>query len=234
MSLTDLFLRGAFLGAEWVLWLLVMLSFLSVMIIVERAVYFMSRRVDVDRLSAELRATLAAGNLEEAQRLVAHSRAIECRVIAAGLAALRQGRGVHAVSETMLSVKARERLRLEQFLPVLGTLGSNAPFVGLFGTVLGIIKAAHDMGQAQAAQQGAANAVMAGVFESLVATAVGLFVAIPAIVAFNYFQRRVRGSLGRADVLAHLLLSMMKPEQAPPPRLPKSVGPKPVEAPHGR
>ncbi len=148
--------------------------------------------------------------------------------MAAGLRELR--RGTHAVSETMLSVKARERLRLERYLPVLGTLGANAPFIGLLGTVLGIIKAAHDMSQAQANQLGAANAVMAGVFEALVATAVGLFVAIPAVVAFNYFQRRVRGSVGRVDSLAHMLLSMMKPDSASG----HTKAPKPVGVPDGR
>jgi biopolymer transport protein ExbB len=192
------------------LWLLVGLSLVSVTIMVERWVFFFSRRVDFDRLSTQVRSALHSGNVEEALALVETSRAIECVVLAAGLHELR--RGAHAVSETMLSVKARERLRLEQFLPVLGTLGSNAPFIGLLGTVLGIIRAAHDMTQAQAGQQGAASAVMSGVFEALVATAVGLFVAIPAVIAFNYFQRRVRGAIGRTDALAHLLLSMMKPD----------------------
>jgi biopolymer transport protein ExbB len=229
LNLTEFFLRITYLGAEWVLWLLVFLSFLSVTIMVERWVFFSVRRVNVDRLAAQVKTALQNGNLEEALGLVQRSKAIECLVLAAGLRELR--RGAHAVSEAMLSVKARERLRQERFLPVLGTLGSNAPFIGLLGTVLGIIKAAHDMAQAQAGQQGAANAVMAGVFEALVATAVGLFVAIPAVVAFNYFQRRVRGSIGRADALAHMLLSMMKPDQ---PASSSSRQPKPAQVTDGR
>ena len=93
----------------------------------------------------------------------------------------------------MAAVKARLRLELERHLGILGTLGNNAPFIGLFGTVLGIIKAFADLAQ-QPGRRGAA-AVMAGISEALVATAVGLLVAIPAVVAFNIFQGRVRRTM---------------------------------------
>jgi biopolymer transport protein ExbB len=74
--------------------------------------------------------------------------------------------------------------------------------------VLGIIKAANEL-TGDAARNNP-NAVMNGVFEALVATAVGLFVAIPAVVAFNLFQRRVRKSLSQTDSLAHLLLAPVR------------------------
>jgi biopolymer transport protein ExbB len=246
INITELFLRVTYLGAEWVMWLLVGLSLLSVTVMVERTLFMLVRRVNFNGLSADLKTALSGGDVDGALRMVAGRRPIECQVLAAGLAEV--GRGAHAVSEAMLSAKARERLKLERYLPVLGTLGNNAPFIGLFGTVLGIIKAAHDMtAQAQAPSQGAANAVMAGVFEALVATAVGLFVAIPAVVAYNIFQRRVRSALGRVDVLAHLLLSHLKADgpgladlAAPPAINPaarvaaKPAPPKPAQAPHGR
>ncbi len=228
MNLTELFLHMTFLGAEWVLWLLVGLSFVSIAIIFERIVFYSVRRVNVETLTTELKAALRAGNLEHALSLVRNSKAIECIILAAGISQVP--RGVHAVSEAMLSAKARERLRLDAYLPVLGTVGSNAPFIGLLGTVLGIVKAAHDM-TANQGQGGTANAVMAGVFEALVATAVGLCVAIPAVIAFNIFQRRVRSTIGRADSLAHLLLSHMKPESAAPA---VARTPKPPMVPDGR
>jgi biopolymer transport protein ExbB/TolQ len=87
----------------------------------------------------------------------------------------------------------------------LGTIGSNAPFIGLMGTVLGVIKAAHDLAGQESNPD--PNAIMGGVFEALIATAVGLFVAIPAVVAYNYFQRRVRASVAQIDSLAHLVLA---------------------------
>jgi biopolymer transport protein ExbB len=93
---------------------------------------------------------------------------------------------------------------MEKHLGILGTLGNNCPFIGLFGTVLGIIKAFADLSHNQA---GGAAVVMAGIAEALVATAVGLMVAIPAVVAYNIFQGRVRRTLGRVDAMAHLILA---------------------------
>ena len=101
-------------------------------------------------------------------------------------------------------VKTRERLRLERRLPFLATLGSNGPFVGLFGTVLGIIKAFHDLAATAGTAGAGASTVMAGISEALVATAIGLLVAIPAVVAFNYFSRRVRVRMAEVDWMAHL------------------------------
>ena len=111
----------------------------------------------------------------------------------------------------MASAKSRLRIDLERNLGVLGTLGNNAPFIGLFGTVLGIIKAFADLSRNQA---GGAGAVMSGISEALVATAVGLMVAIPAVIAFNYFQGRVRKALARVDAMAHLVLSAAPPAAA--------------------
>jgi biopolymer transport protein ExbB len=156
---------------------------------------------------------LRKGNLPGAWQLVkeAHTRSIECGVVAAGLVNLRNG--AHAASEAMLSAKARMRPALDANLSILATIGSNAPFVGLLGTVLGIIKAAHEMNVA--AGQNNPSAVMSGVFEALVATAVGLFVAIPAVVAYNLFERKVRTRLAQVDSLAHLLLASMPAEVRP-------------------
>jgi biopolymer transport protein ExbB len=210
--LTQLFLKLTLVGAEWVLWLLVFLSFASVGIIVDRIWYFAEHRVEVADLAAKLEQFLRQGDLKSAWQLVAGSDAIECVVVAAGLAAV--GRGTQACSEAMLSAKARTRSRLEARLAILGTIGSNAPFIGLLGTVLGIVKAAHDMSVNSSTAAADPNAVMAGVFEALVATAVGLCVAIPAVVAFNLLQRRVRTTNAQVDSLAHLVLSSLRSERS--------------------
>jgi biopolymer transport protein ExbB len=118
----------------------------------------------------------------------------------------------------MAGAKARERHRLERNLAFLGTLGSNAPFIGLFGTVIGIIKAFHDLAKNQA---GGVTVVMAGISEALVATAVGLLVAIPAVVAFNYFNRRVRTKMTEVDWMAHLALAELEAESASSTSTPK-------------
>ena len=87
---------------------------------------------------------------------------------------------------------------------MLGTLGNNAPFIGLFGTVLGIIRAFADLAAHPAAVAGAST-VMAGISEALVATAVGLFVAIPAVLAYNIFQRLLKRVVGRSQSLGNAI-----------------------------
>ncbi len=209
--LTQLFLKVAFVGSEWVLWLLLAINFISVATIVDRILYLRRSKIDGEALGAKLDQFLRAGDLRGAWTLVSESDAIECVVVAAGLAAL--ARGAQACGEAMLSAKSRMRPLLEARLNILGTIGSNAPYVGLLGTVLGIIKAAHDLtgtgGEANP------NAVMAGVFEALIATAFGLFVAIPAVIAFNVFQRKVREVLAQTDSLAHQVLASIRYERKP-------------------
>jgi len=119
--------------------------------------------------------------------------------------------GVAAAEERKAAAVERERARYEQRLAFLGTLGNNAPFVGLFGTVRGIIRAFHDL--AGSALQGT-QAVMAGIAEALVATAVGLMVAIPAVIAFNYFQAKVRKTSGKIDAVAQMVLASLTPGES--------------------
>ncbi|MFO0896197.1 MAG: MotA/TolQ/ExbB proton channel family protein [Pirellulales bacterium] len=208
--LTSVFLRLTYVGAEWVLWLLLLLSFISVALIVERCLYFYLHRIDGEDLAGRLQELLQAGDVRGAWELVESSDCFECGVVAAGLESLRKG--TTACQEAMLSAKARLKPLLDARLAVLATIGSNAPFIGLLGTVLGIIKAAHDLTGDAA---GNPNAVMAGVFEALVATAVGLFVAIPAVIGFNLLQRKVRTTIGQADSLAHLVLASVRPDAKP-------------------
>jgi biopolymer transport protein ExbB/TolQ len=212
--LTSLFLKLTYVGAEWVMWVLVALSIISVALIVERWLYFVRTRSGGADFAARLYEQLRAGQVQNAWQLVkdSHEYCIESAVVAAGLVSLRNG--AQATGEAMQSAKARMRPELDANLSILATIGSNAPFIGLLGTVLGIIKAAHEL-TADAAQS-SPSAVMSGVFEALVATAVGLFVAIPAVVAYNLFQRRVRKRLAEVDSLAHLILSMMRHESRSP------------------
>jgi biopolymer transport protein ExbB len=207
MHITERFLAFTLLGAEWVLWLLIGLSIISFAIMIERAYYFLTHTVDVDSLAGDLRRLLGKGSVADARSRVKGADSAETTVIAAGLDEVE--RGVDAVAEAMVGQKARERMRLERNLAFLGTLGNNAPFIGLFGTVLGIIRAFHDLSGNQA---GGATVVMAGISEALVATAVGLMVAIPAVVGFNYFNRRVRQTLANVDALAHVVLAQLKGE----------------------
>jgi biopolymer transport protein ExbB len=227
--LTNLFLKLTYIGAEWVMWVLLILSIISIALMVERWLFYMRTKVDSDDLAARLHEDLRTRNLQNAWQLVkpAHTTSIECGVVAAGLAAMRNG--AQACAEAMASAKARMRPALDSNLSILATIGSNAPFVGLLGTVLGIINAAHQFTANEG--QNNSNAVMAGVFEALVATAVGLFVAIPAVVAYNLFQRKVRTTLAHTDSLAHLVLAAANSTPRPAEPAPATTPPPSTPAP---
>ena len=202
MRITERILAAALVGSDWVLWLLILLSILSVTIMVERAIVMSGRAPKLNDLSERLLKLLAAGDLPGARELLGPPRSPEVRVALVGLSELVEGR--IAAAEAMASARSHERLAMEKHLGILGTLGNNCPFIGLIGTVLGIIKAFADLSHNQG---GGAAVVMAGIAEALVATAVGLMVAIPAVVAYNVLQGRVRRTLGRVDAMAHLILA---------------------------
>jgi biopolymer transport protein ExbB len=202
MRITEHILAFTLLGSEWVLWLLVLLSILSVAVMVERGIAMSGRLADFETLTEKLHKTLASGDSNAAREILGAPRCPEVRVALCGLDELP--RGSTAAIEAMASARSCERLALEKHLGILGTLGNNAPFIGLFGTVIGIIKAFADLAKNQG---GGAAVVMSGIAEALVATAVGLMVALPAVVAFNIFQGRIRRTMGRVDALAHMILT---------------------------
>jgi len=163
--------------------------------------FFIAERAPRARLAEALR-KLASDGPAAAGAVLAGARSMEAEVARRCLA--HAGDGVAAVESRKAAAIEDERLRYEQRIAFLGTLGNNAPFVGLFGTVLGVIKAFDDLKQATT---GSETAVMAGIAEALTATAIGLLVAIPAVVAYNYFSRRLKVVMGGADEMAHAVLA---------------------------
>jgi biopolymer transport protein ExbB/TolQ len=188
------------LGAGWVLWLLVALSVLSVAVMLERGLYFGQRRMS--KRFPELLRLCQDGSLAKAAEL-AQGDAMEAEVVRA--AARVASSGQEAVEKAVASTIDRRRLEYERSLFVLGTLGNNAPFIGLFGTVLGIIRAFADLAAHPSGAAAGASTVMAGISEALVATAVGLFVAIPAVLAFNIYQRLLKRVVGRSQSLGNAI-----------------------------
>jgi biopolymer transport protein ExbB/TolQ len=195
-ALFQLFTRA---GAEWVMLVLVALSVASVALIVERLVFF---RRHGRGTTPDLLPLLAGGKLEEAQMRVGGRPGMEAQVARAALAAAAGGPG--AVDQAVACAIASARPAYERSLSFLGTLGNNAPFLGLFGTVVGIIQAFADL-SVGTAKGAAAAAVMGGISEALVATAAGILVAIPAVVAFNGFQRWLRTLVTRSEAIGHAL-----------------------------
>jgi len=192
-------------SAEWVLWLLAFLSILSIAVMLERAVFFATHRLGN---SDDLLIKLAKGELDAVRTSIAAKQGMEASVLREGLQ--WSTRGPDAVDEVISATMAVERPRYERFLSILGTLGSNTPFIGLFGTVLGIIKAFHDLGSSGAKGADVQQTVMAGISEALVATAVGLAVAIPAVVGYNILMRQVKNVTARSTALGHALVGHLR------------------------
>lgn len=212
MDLEQRLLDFSLLGAAWVMWLLVILSVLCIAVAVERAAYFRLNRTEDAALEGAIGAFLKSGDRGAFQKQLDDLGGIQARVLAAGLDAA--GDGPESAEEAVAGTLVFEKSRAEKGLLVLGTVGSNAPFIGLFGTVLGIIKAFHDLA---AAQSEATEAVMAGISEALVATAIGLMVAIPAVILYNAFNQKVKNAMSKSTSLSHLMLAKLKthtPESA--------------------
>src|SRR5262252_412999 len=124
-----------------------------------------------------------------------------------GFQEFRRGQSITAVQRATQIASSEELTRLERRLPWLATTGAVTPFIGLFGTVWGIIDAFHGLGDAGAATL---RAVAPGISEALITTAAGLFAAIPAVMAYNQFTHRMREFASRMDDFSLELLNMIE------------------------
>ena len=195
---------------EWVsraiLVLLIFLSIWSVALMVERARVF---KEGTDETLEKARDFILSARWEELRSWLNQltlnslptSEAIPLATLQEALHTPSQT--AEAIDRSVRSFLATQRTSLEKGLTPLATLGSNAPFIGLFGTVLGIIQAFGSL----AAQNSSSQSVMTGISEALIATAVGLFVAIPAVVAYNIFSRKLKLVLVNSEALRDLYLS---------------------------
>jgi biopolymer transport protein ExbB len=206
------------LTASWVMWVLLALSVASIVLMIERALFFFSVRSDPARLSAELDALLREGRYKDAAARLGASRSPEAAITLAGL--MHADLGPASAEKAIAGAIALQRKRMERGLAFLGTLGNNAPFVGLLGTVIGVIEAFEALGTTDSLQQVgrasaslAPQAIMSGIAEALVATAVGLMVAIPAVAANNYFQRKIASKLAESEALNGILLAHLLAEE---------------------
>lgn len=192
----------ATLGAGWVMALLLFLSVISVAVIFERAYVFLTTRDDLDTLRAELQKLYGAGNFEDAKKRLGTARSFEAQIIAAGLDDF--SKGADAVDERLAGESRLAKGRMERGLAFLGTVGNNAPFIGLLGTVIGVVRAFRELQMTQGGQ--VSNGLLREIGEALIATAIGLLVALPAVAAFNFFQRLIKGRIDFASVMGSDLL----------------------------
>jgi len=203
--LVERLLQSDILQAEWVLYFLLILFAIAIFVVLWKVVYFAlnSKRARITRSAVS--SLVGGGEIDDFVTTLEELPGIEAAIINHALRYRANGAGV--VEQQLSVATASARQRMELGLTFLGTVGSNAPFVGLFGTVLGIIKAFRDL---SLETQAASSAVMAGISEALVATAVGLLVAIPAVVAFNYLKRQVNTTLSGSNALNQQLLFRLR------------------------
>ncbi len=200
--LTQKLLAVATAGSDWILYLLIILSVCSIAIIIERFFALKNILGQSRKIADRAREGIKANDLKILEDLSKNHESLEGRLLEYALR-YSSTKGSEGVSEVMNSYVLMERSGLEKNLGFLATLGSNAAFIGLLGTVLGIVRAFADL----AGSQGNPGAVMSGISEALVATAVGIFVAIPAVAAYNYFQKQVKQILLNAESIKQLCLA---------------------------
>lgn len=203
-----IFLIMNWMGSEWILILLFMLSIVTVWVILQR--YFELRKL----LSASSRFWIERGNQWLAAAdpqswrgglddLRASYPCIEIETL--DLIERAQSREGMDISNAVSSYLGQRKLHLEKLVGVLGTIGANAPFIGLLGTVLGIIRAFTQM--SVTGLSGGIQNISGGIAEALVATAIGLFVAVPAVVFFNLLNKKIAVLIERSENLSELILS---------------------------
>lgn len=230
MTLVDT-LKAFFLqsGAAWILWFLLALALACTFVAIERFMFFRGRGANLAALARDLETQLAARDLAGARKRLEEDGSVAAAVALAGLRVARLGPA--SAEKAMQGASAVERERLEARLAFMGTLGNNAPFVGLFGTVIGVIAAFEQLGMGSAGQgQAVSSAVMAGIAEALIATAVGIGVALPAVAGYNYFQRRIAGLLSGTEAVTSVLLAYLladAPEEATTTNLASGEAPAP-------
>ena len=169
------------------LYILFACSVLSLAVIMERGVFFWrSSRVERSEFLSRLKLVVEKGSIKKALEISESTNTPFARVTHAGL--VFYGHSEQVILNNMERQIVIETTLLEKFIAIVGTIGSTAVYIGLFGTVLGIIRAFRDI---SSTGTGGINVVTAGISEALVSTAAGLCVAIPAVVAYNYFIKRI-------------------------------------------
>ena len=205
-------------GAAAVLYILLLLSIYSVGVVLERWWYFRKRKLDMIATGDALAKRLRAGDVAGAKRGLEEMPAVEAEILRDALEYYADG--PDSLQEIVQKGIRQRRKVFESGLLFLGTLGNNAPFIGLFGTVLGVVAAFKELGAASANMAAAGGSggmgnVMSGISEALIATAIGILVAIPAVIAFNIFQKKCSDIEENSAALANQVLAVMKSSKNP-------------------
>jgi biopolymer transport protein ExbB len=199
-------------GSAWVMWLLIALSAVSIVVIVERVLALRALNKDLTPLRRDLVNGLFEGGFAKARAILSNQRHPAALVALRGLARTESETTARGAEEAMVAEAVAQKRSLESRFSFLATLGANAPFIGLFGTVVGILQAFDALGHSSAGTVSsiAPQAVMSSISEALVATAIGLGVAIPAVFAYNMLERTVKSALEDAEIFSREIVSYLE------------------------
>jgi len=187
------------------MYILLFCSILSVTILLERIIYYRKRsKTKRAEFMTRIGRALKGSNIQRAMELCKDTNAPFSNVVYSGLELY--GQTEKEISNAMEREITIETTKLERYTSIVGTIGNTAVYIGLFGTVLGIIRAFHDIA---VAGTGGMAIVIGGVAEALVCTAAGLFVAVPAVIAFNYFTRKVEHFMNDMELCASELIDLI-------------------------
>jgi biopolymer transport protein ExbB len=194
-------------GAEWVMWVLVLMSASGLTVFLDRMSLYWRTRERYAELRAAFGGTLERGDVDGALRSVEGDSLVR-NVLRAGLGLVARGeRDPGRLEQVMLAQLAEERGRYEARLPWLTSIGNTAPLVGLLGTVIGIVAAFYALGRMGTVEAQGSNVVMSAIGEALVATGFSIAVAVPSVIAFNGLRSHVSSRLKMAETLMRDLLA---------------------------
>lgn len=189
-----------------VLVVLAIMSVVSIGMILERFIFLKKISSSSEKNRLRIKMALQTNSLQDFEDIAKDPTTLEGRAAAQVLKHIKQS-GFEGVEEVFNTFLLTEKPELDRYLGILATIASNAPFIGLLGTVLGIMKAFNDLAQSTDAGQ---QTVMAGISVALVATAAGLFVAIPAGIFYNYFTKKVKVILSSLESVKELGIAYTK------------------------
>lgn len=196
-NLLQLFLRGG-----WVMWPLLVFSVLSWAVILERIYTYFTLRPKLAELATSLVQSLRTGDTKTAKQICLSGRPQISEVFVNALDTNRPRDLAERMTERN---RVRLMAQLKRNLWILGTIGSASPFVGLLGTVVGIVRAFHDMSEKGA---GGFSVVAGGISEALIATAAGLIVAIIALITYNIFVTTANQTISGVKLATEELLDL--------------------------
>ncbi|MCX5781591.1 MAG: MotA/TolQ/ExbB proton channel family protein [Elusimicrobia bacterium] len=187
------------------LYVLLFCSIISLAVILERLVNYRKKsKLDKIEFMDEIKNEIQRGNIEKAIKICEKNDAPISYVVKAGIR--KFGHDEKAIQGAMDREIMVETVKLEQYISIVGTIGNTAVYIGLFGTVLGIIRSFHNI---SVIGSGGITVIIGGVAEALIATATGLFVAIPAVIFYNYFVRRVDNFVTDMEYCASEILDLI-------------------------